>query len=61
MSTDDLSEFLETTAVNYPVISSRDMYLLWESKRFTKKAAERALKYSNNSKVTPFDFLVREH
>ena len=53
--------FSETidTDVNYPVISARDMYLLWETKRFTKKAAERAQQYSNNKKITPFDFLVR--
>ena len=54
------SEFSETfdTDVNYPVISSRDMHLLWETKRFTKKAAERAQQYSNNKNITPFDFLV---
>jgi hypothetical protein len=54
----EFSEMLQTD-VNYPVISSSDMYLLWETKRFTRKAAERALQYSNNKSVTPFDFLQR--
>ena len=47
------------TDVNYPVITAQDACLLWEAKRFTKKAAERALQYSNNRSVTPFDFLQR--
>lgn len=55
---DEFSDVLDTADVNYPVISNRDMFLLWETKRFTKKAADRAIKYSNNTKVTPFDFLV---
>jgi hypothetical protein len=52
----ELSEMLDTN-VNYPVISSQDMHLLWETKRFTKKAAVRALKYSNNTQCHVFDFL----
>mmetsp|Transcript_9986 Transcript_9986/g.20594 ORF Transcript_9986/g.20594 Transcript_9986/m.20594 type:complete len:1705 (+) Transcript_9986:253-5367(+) len=47
------------TDVNYPVITAHDACLLWQAKRFTKKAAERALEYSNNRSVTPFDFLQR--
>lgn len=58
LNTMEFSEMLQTD-VNYPVISSSDMYLLWETKRFTRKAAERALQYSNNKSVTPFDFLQR--
>ncbi|KAL7541201.1 hypothetical protein ACHAXR_010718 [Thalassiosira sp. AJA248-18] len=47
------------TDVNYPVITARDACLLWQNKRFTKKAAERALQYSNNRSVSPYDFLER--
>ena len=47
------------TDVNYPVITAHDACLLWEAKRFTRKGAERALQYSNNRSVTPFDFLQR--
>ena len=49
---------LLATDVSYPVITSQDTKLLWQAKRFTKKAAERALQYSNK-KVDPFDFLQR--
>jgi S1-C subfamily serine protease len=49
---------LLTTDVSYPVITSQDTIMLWQAKRFTKKAAERALQYSNK-KVDPFDFLQR--
>ena len=55
---DEISDVVDTD-LNYPVISSRDVFLLWQTKRFTQKAAVRALQYSNNDKVTPFDFLVR--
>ncbi|KAL7549708.1 hypothetical protein ACHAWF_012972 [Thalassiosira exigua] len=47
------------TDVNYPVITARDACLLWQNKKFTKKAAERALQYSNNPNVSPYDFLER--
>lgn len=47
------------TDVNYPVITARDACLLWQNKKFTKKAAERALQYSNNKRVSPYDFLER--
>lgn len=33
--------------------------MLWQAKRFTKKAAERALQHSNNSNVSPYEFLQR--
>ena len=46
------------TTQSYPVITSSDTVMLWSAKRFTKKAAERALQYSNK-KVDPFDFLQR--
>lgn len=49
-------EDLLTTDVSYPVITSQDTILLWQTKRFTKKAAERALQYASK-KVDPFDFL----
>lgn len=55
---DEFSDMLDTD-VNVPVVSTTDMFLLWETKRFTKKAADRAKKYSNNTKVSPYDFLVR--
>eukprot|EP00986_Skeletonema_menzelii_P005328 scaffold1919_cov158-Skeletonema_menzelii.AAC.3 len=45
-----------TTDVSYPVITSQDTRMLWQAKRFTKKAAERALQYSSK-KVDPFGFL----
>ena len=47
------------TDVNYPVITAHDACLLWQNKKFTKKAAERALQYSNNRSVSPYDFLER--
>uniref|UniRef100_A0A7S1CU18 Uncharacterized protein n=1 Tax=Skeletonema marinoi TaxID=267567 RepID=A0A7S1CU18_9STRA len=51
-------EELLATDVSYPVITSQDTIMLWQAKRFTKKAAERALQYSSK-KVDPFDFLQR--
>lgn len=42
---------------NCPVITARDACMLWQAKKITKKAAERALKSSNNMTVTPFEFL----
>lgn len=47
------------TDVNYPVITAHDACLLWQNKKFTKKAAERALQHSNNRMVSPYDFLER--
>ena len=47
------------TDVNYPVITARDACLLWQNKRFTRKAADRALQYSNNGSVSPYDFLEK--
>ena len=47
------------TDVNYPVITARDARLLWQQKKYTKKAAERALQYSDNKHVSPFDFLEK--
>lgn len=44
---------------NCPVITASDACMLWQAKKFTKKAAERAQEYSNNMTVTPFDFLQR--
>lgn len=43
--------------LNCPVITADDACLLWQFKRITKKAAERAQEYSNNLTVTPFEFL----
>jgi GTPase SAR1 family protein len=42
-----------------PVITAEDARLLWQNKRVTKKAAERALENSYNFSVTPFDFLQK--
>jgi GTPase SAR1 family protein len=43
--------------LNCPVITAEDACLLWQYKRITKKAADRAQEYSNNMTVTPFEFL----
>jgi hypothetical protein len=43
--------------LNCPVITSEDACLLWQAKRITKKAADRAQEYSNDITVTPFEFL----
>lgn len=43
--------------LNCPVITAEDACMLWQCKRITKKAAERAQEYSNNTSTTPFDFL----
>ena len=43
--------------LNCPVITADDACLLWQYKRITKKAAERAQEHSNNMTVTPFEFL----
>ena len=43
--------------LNCPVITADDACMLWQAKKFTKKAAERALEYSNNMALKPFDFL----
>jgi Trypsin-like peptidase domain len=43
--------------LNCPVITAEDACLLWQAKRITKKAAERAQEYSNNMTMTPFEFL----
>lgn len=48
--------FYETT-LNCPVITAEDACLLWQAKRITKKAAERAQEYSNSMVMTPFEFL----
>jgi hypothetical protein len=43
--------------LNCPVITAEDACMLWQAKRITKKAAERAHEYSNNMTMTPFEFL----
>ena len=43
--------------LNCPVITADDACLLWQAKRITKKAAERAQEHSNNMTMTPFEFL----
>eukprot|EP00980_Cylindrotheca_fusiformis_P020082 scaffold7161_cov133-Cylindrotheca_fusiformis.AAC.5 len=43
--------------LNCPVITADDACMLWQAKKFTKKAAERALEFSSNMSVTPFEFL----
>jgi hypothetical protein len=43
--------------MNCPVITAEDACMLWQAKKFTKKAAERAEEYSNNMPVKPFEFL----
>jgi len=44
---------------NRCLITAEDALMLWQAKKFTKKAAVRAEEYSNNMKITPFDFLQR--
>jgi Trypsin-like peptidase domain len=44
--------------LNCPVITARDAKMLWQAKKITKKAADRALKASSNMTVTPFEFLL---
>lgn len=43
--------------LNCPVITAEDACLLWQAKRITKKAAERAQEFSSNMALTPFEFL----
>ena len=43
--------------LNCPVITADDACMLWQAKKFTKKAAERALEFSSNMTIKPFDFL----
>ena len=43
--------------INCPVITAEDACLLWRHDHRTNKAAERAMEYSNNESVSPFDFL----
>lgn len=43
--------------LNCPVITAEDACLLWQAKRITRKAAERAQEHSNNMTMTPFEFL----
>ena len=50
------SSFQEAS-LNCPVITAEDALMLWQAKKITKKAAERAQAYSNNMTVTPFEFL----
>jgi hypothetical protein len=45
--------------VSCPVITADDARLLWQNKRVTKKAAERAQENSLNTTDTPFDFLQK--
>mmetsp|Transcript_25462 Transcript_25462/g.29080 ORF Transcript_25462/g.29080 Transcript_25462/m.29080 type:complete len:1382 (+) Transcript_25462:90-4235(+) len=45
--------------LNCPVITAEDALMLWQAKKFTKKAADRAQEYSNNMRITPFVFLQR--
>lgn len=43
--------------LNCPVITADDACMLWQAKKFTKKAAERLEEYSNDMPVKPFEFL----
>lgn len=51
--------FVYDTNMNCPIITAEEACMLWQAKKFTKKAAERALLHSNNLPLTPFDFLQR--
>lgn len=50
------SSFYEAN-LNCPVITADDACMLWQAKKFTKKAAERALEFSSNMTIRPFEFL----
>lgn len=43
--------------MNCPIITADDACMLWQAKKFTKKAAERVEAYSNTMPVKPFEFL----
>jgi S1-C subfamily serine protease len=51
------SDSFSEANMNCPVITADDACMLWQAKKFTKKAAERAQEYSNNMTVKPFEFL----
>jgi len=53
----DRSDSFYEANMNCPVITADDACMLWQAKKFTKKAAERAVEYSNNISVKPFEFL----
>lgn len=59
LSSDNKSDHFYEANLNCPVITADDACMLWQSKKFTKKAADRAQEYSNNMAVTPFNFLQR--
>jgi len=51
--------FVYDANLNCPVITAQDACILWQAKKFTKKAAERAQLYSSQIPLTPFEFLQR--
>ena len=53
----DRKTSFEDAQMNCPVITAEDACLLWQAKKITKKAAERAQQYSNNMTMSPFEFL----
>lgn len=53
----DRTPSFEDAQMNCPVITTEDACLLWQAKKITKKAAERAQQYSNNMTMSTFDFL----
>jgi hypothetical protein len=50
-------ESLYETNLNCPVITAEAACMLWQAKKFTKKAAERVEAHSNNMALKPFEFL----
>lgn len=52
-------DFSGAAHLNCPVVTAEDACLLWQAKKIISKAAERALQYSNNMTMSPFDFLQR--
>jgi hypothetical protein len=53
----DRSDSFYEANMNCPVITADDACMLWQAKKFTKKAAQRAVEYSNNVSMKPFEFL----
>lgn len=49
--------FYASANLNCPIITAEDACMLWQAKKFTKKAAERVEEYSYNLPVKPFEFL----
>jgi len=50
-------ESFDDANMNCPVITAEDACMLWQAKKFTKKAVERMEEYSSDMPLKPFEFL----